>query len=177
MSENKDERDIDEILASIDAMLAQKDDSPVVTDERKEVVENAARSSEDTLGLSSTNDGSPKDSSSKLHAFEPFDESMLDTSSTESDNTTEAQTAQEEAETTDDSKIEEPSTENVEEWDIEHTANAEMDATTDADEEPRQRILLTEDFLEPSAQESLPLWAAQASDVQEDETDASSQTI
>ncbi len=109
MSSKKDERDIDEILASINEMLAEKDGSFSETDERKENIEQAARESEGTLGLSSSADKNT-DTPSKLQPFEPLDK---------------------------------PS-------------------------EPRQRIVLTEEYLEPSAQESLPLWAAQTSSSQDE---------
>jgi hypothetical protein len=51
-----DERDIDEILASIDEMLSQKQPYTLQDDERKDSVTEAVKASEDTLGLSSSVD-------------------------------------------------------------------------------------------------------------------------
>ncbi len=51
-----DERDIDEILASIDEMLSQKQPYTLQDDERKDSVKEGVKASEDTLGLSSSVD-------------------------------------------------------------------------------------------------------------------------
>jgi len=133
MSEHKDERDIDEILASIDKMLAEKDSSARQTDERKENVEQAARDSEQTLGLSSSAAENIQPNA-KLQPFESLD--ATDSSAKNS-------------------VIEDAS---------EHESKVPPEFEPVATGAPRQRIVLTEDNLEPSAQESLPLWAAQAAD-------------
>jgi len=51
-----DERNIDEILASIDEMLSQKEPYSLQPDTRKDAVKEAAKASEDKLGLSSSVD-------------------------------------------------------------------------------------------------------------------------
>ena len=137
MSDKKDERDIDEILASIDAMLAEKDDDADSPSKRRETVEKAAQSSEDVLGLSSS--AEETQTSSKLQPFESLD----DTSDKEPDDASD-ESSDEEANKTNDTE------------------------ETDDENAPRQRIVLTEEYLEPSAQESLPLWAAQASTAQDE---------
>jgi len=138
MSEKKDERDIDEILASIDKMLAEKDGFTRETDERKENVEIAARNSEEALNLSS----SAKENiqpNAKLQPFDALDE-------IESNKKEDVPVSPE------------PATENKPDITVETEAVVEN--------EPRQRIVLTEENLEPSAQESLPLWAAQSNHAQ-----------
>lgn len=120
MSEKKDERDIDEILASLDAMLAESQASSSTTDTRKEVVDQATRDSEDQLAITSSADDNETPTST-LQPFEPLDEGGNDDSKTS------------------------PETDIQEEADVEDA--------------PRPRIMLTEENLEPAAQESLPLWA------------------
>lgn len=148
MSDKKDERDIDEILASIDAMLTGKDGFSGETDERKENVEQAARESEDALGLSSSADENT-DTHSKLQPFEPLDEPLNEA-------------------------LDEPEKPASAEDDVEQTEESSQEKT-DASE-PRQRIVLTEEYLEPSAQESLPLWAAQTPSSQDESESAPDET-
>ncbi|MDX8381770.1 MAG: hypothetical protein R8M14_06620 [Ghiorsea sp.] len=138
MSEKKDERDIDEILASIDKMLAEKDGFTRETDERKENVEIAARNSEEALNLSS----SAKENIQPNAKLQPFD--ALD-------------------------EIESNKKEDVPvspESETENKPNTTVETEAVVESEPRQRIVLTEENLEPSAQESLPLWAAQSNHAQ-----------
>ncbi len=133
----KDERDIDEILASIDEMLAQKDDfSPEISD-RKVSAQQAALDSEEKLGLSSS-----------IEKIQPLEQ----TSST--------------PESSEHKDIPTPT-------DTSDTNNDVIHLDVNQSEEqagalPRHRILLTEELLEPSAQESLPLWAAQLNPTNDD---------
>ncbi len=160
MSSKKDERDIDEILASIDDMLAGKDEKTSVTQERKEVVEQAARESEDALGLSSTAEQAAG-TASKLQPFEPLDDNP---------NTAESAKADEEQATeteTDKTEVDETGEDKAE------IDDAAKETNEDDEQAPRPRIVLTEEFLEPSAQESLPLWAAQASTTQDEPEEVS----
>ncbi|MDX8388171.1 MAG: hypothetical protein R8M46_06510, partial [Ghiorsea sp.] len=53
-----DERDIDEILASIDEMLNQRETASYKNDDRKDLLQQAAQDSEHKLGLSSTHEPS-----------------------------------------------------------------------------------------------------------------------
>jgi len=135
MSENKDERDIDEILASLDAMLAESQATSSTTDTRKEVVDQAARDSEDQLAITSSAD-SNETSTSTLQSFEPLDEGGDNDSKTSSE--------------------------------------ADIQEEADVEAEPRPRIILTEENLEPAAQESLPLWAEHGQ-TNNDETENTSQ--
>ena len=145
MSNKKDERDIDEILASIDRMIAGKDLKTSTTRERQDLVEQAARDSEDALNLSSTAEQTG-DTASRLQPFEPLDD--------DSSATTNAEAHEKQATKT-------------------QTEETGKKASKTERQEPRPRIVLTEEFLEPSAQESLPLWAAQTHTTQDEPEDAS----
>ncbi len=145
MSNKKDERDIDEILASIDRMIAGKDLKTSTTRERQGLVEQVARDSEDALNLSSTAEQTG-DTASRLQPFEPLDDDSSTTTNAEAHEKQITKTQTEETGKT---------------------------ASETKHQEPRPRIVLTEEFLEPSAQESLPLWAAQAHTTQDKPEDAS----
>jgi len=250
-----DERDIDEILASIDEMLSQKQPFTLQDDERKDSVKEAVKASEDTLGLSSSVDlpelsefdqvdideflslgmseDQPKaerkteDNTEEAHKVEAqadtvhdidnqamldldqeideeidftLDEADLpdfdDTDSVNQEKNVDKQETQApeisdgndiplspektqepaDANTVDDvihnDVIEESLAENhlddnsPDETELLHDEHQDDEPVIE-DSMPRHRILLTEELLEPSAQEALPLWIEQASDDKE----------
>ncbi len=106
MSDKKDERDIDEVLASIDAMLAENDLEVPINPDHKAKAAKAPHHTANTLLEEHPSTEKPQDSNQ-----------------------------------------------------------------IDEDESrPRPRIVLTEEYLESSAQESLPLWAAQVPTGQDEST-------
>ncbi|MCF6208554.1 MAG: hypothetical protein L3J61_04115 [Ghiorsea sp.] len=250
-----DERNIDEILASIDEMLSQKEPYSLQPDTRKDAVKEAAKASEDTLGLSSSVDtpvlsefdhidideflslgmqGNQPAVETKIEEhmaeehktevqaetnpkpkadivqdtdqdvvqeidedinftldetdFPDFDEPH---SSNQEENADEqaAQTSeindnddmppspekpQEPVDTHTDDLVHDDLIEDdlieddLDEAELDETELVQDDKPVAEDNTPRHRILLTEELLEPSAQEALPLWVEQA--VPEEET-------
>jgi len=151
-----DDRDIDEILASIDEMLSQQ--TPLSEDDnaRKASVEAGIQASKAKLSLSS----SPKASELNDTEIDDFLSLGMDDDATQHTAPAEAPPQKERPASND----EHPETEA---HNPEPTVHEDKPETTTQNEVaheeavPRQRILLTEELLEPSAQEALPLWVEQ----------------
>ena len=155
-----DERNIDEILASIDEMLSQKIPDIQIPDNRKVPIYQSALESQTTLGLSSSHEANGEEhhtpETTAPKSFAPI--SHMDTN----DDITEP------SEDFDDETEQNAETETDDE--SEFYADDDFDSEFE-DEDPivedhsvvthRHRILLTEALLEPSAQEALPLWVEQ----------------
>ncbi|MDQ6983612.1 MAG: hypothetical protein Q9M44_02745, partial [Ghiorsea sp.] len=234
-----DERNIDEILASIDEMLSQKEPYSLQPDTRKDAVKEAAKASEDTLGLSSSVDmpvlsefdnidideflslgmpdnqpagetkieehktevqieTNPKPEADIVQGIDEdvaqeIDENINFTldetdlpdfdktlSSNQETNTDEQETKTPEisdsndmplspekpqkptdTNTIDDLVHDEVIEDGLDETDLVQHEHQDEKPTTE-DNTLRHRILLTEELLEPSAQEALPLWVEQA---------------
>ncbi len=152
-----DERDIDEILASIDEMLSQKKPYGIKSDARKASVEEGIKASKAKLSLSSSNQEQAALDDVDIDEFLTL--GMDDVASAREDASPSHQ------------DYDAPVDGSAASSEPEHTPQAESNEEAEGNDEevvPRQRILLTEDLLEPSAQEALPLWVAQDENTEQD---------